>query len=103
MSTSIHLKLVQLRCALFSNINSQVNGPLQCERFSRAADVFVPKLDGTTARPAGRRAAGRNNRHLGADTRLDPPVKCVRATLEVDRKIETIPEQPKQIPWTISP
>ncbi|TNN87462.1 hypothetical protein EYF80_002179 [Liparis tanakae] len=34
------------------------------ERLSRPADVFVPKLNGTTARPAGGRATGRRDRHL---------------------------------------
>lgn len=45
-------------------LHSQVDGPLQCERFSGPAHVFVPKLNGTTARPAGRRATGRHDRHL---------------------------------------
>lgn len=78
MSTSMHLKREQLRGAVCSNVNSQVNGPLQCERFRRAADVFVPKLNGTTARPAGGRAAGRNNRHLGAALWREVRSSCKR-------------------------
>lgn len=61
-----------------------------------------------TALPRGQPVDGRlggtiDISELRSDTRLDPPTKGVRATLEVDRKIETIPEQPKQIPWTIGP
>lgn len=45
-------------------LNSQVDGSLQGQRLSRAADVFVPKLRSGAARPAGSRATGRNNRHF---------------------------------------
>lgn len=44
--------------------DSQVDGSLQGQGFSRAADVFVPELRSGTARPAGGGATGRNNRHL---------------------------------------
>lgn len=49
---------------LFIELNSQVDGPLQRERFSGPAHVFVPELNGPTARPAGGRATRRHDCHL---------------------------------------
>lgn len=61
-----------------------------------------------TALPRGQPVDGRlggtiDISELCSGTRLNPPAKGVRPTLQVDRKIEAISEQPKQIPWTISP
>lgn len=61
------------------HMNSQVDGPLQGERLRRPADVFVPELNGTTARPAGGRATRRHHRHLYREHDETKP-SCERAS-----------------------
>lgn len=52
--------------SVYSTLNThlQVNGPLQCKGLRWAAEVFVPKLSDSSARPArGRTTRGANRHH----------------------------------------